>query len=132
VVPFPAGAKTLELLVDGQMVDRFETPAAGAQPQATLSVKMPAGADVAESRAQVGTIELDWGAAGLAPEGLSYDVQVSTNAGQSWQTLAIGLKQPSATVDLSGYEGKVQLRVIANSGFSSNVIDTRTVDIGPP
>jgi hypothetical protein len=76
--------------------------------------------------------ELDRGAAGPAPEGVSYDVQVSADDGQSWQTVAIGLKQPSAMVDLSGYEGKVQLRVIANSGFFSNVVDTQTINIGSP
>jgi hypothetical protein len=111
------GAEAIELLIEGKVVDRFE--AAGAPPVARAVRMVPSGpGDLALS------VELD----GPPREGQTFSVQISTDDGRSWRTVAIGLKEPSAAVDRSQFAPgqQVIVRVTATNGFTSSVLTSET------
>lgn len=56
---------------------------------------------------------------GSAAADPTYSVQISTDGGQSWATIGVGLKQPQAHIDRTLLEGaqQVQVRVTATDGF---------------
>jgi hypothetical protein len=124
VVPFVEGVASVEVLVDGTVADTYSAAPEGAVGEAELTVEQAMGAAAAGMGAQA--VTLDWSAAGAAPTGASYDVQVSTDGGASWQTVAMGLSEPRATIDLEGIDpdGQIELRVLAKDGFSQRVLDT--------
>jgi hypothetical protein len=106
-------AEAIELLVDGKVVDRFE--AAGPPPVARAVRMVSSGTgDLALS------VELE----GPPRAGQTFSVQVSTDDGRSWRTVAIGLKEPSAAVDRSQFAPgqDVMVRVTATNGFTSSVL----------
>lgn len=130
-IPFPEAAHSVELLLDGKVVDVYTAAAPGA----AASVEVTARATSEESPATgAREIELDWSDAGPAPEGLTYDVQASTDGGTVWQTVAIGLTEPHTTIDVGqfGTSGKIDIRVVANAGFSTSVVDTLSIDLAEP
>jgi hypothetical protein len=130
-IPFPEGVRALELVIDEQVVDRFSAPAPGVVPE-RAEVRITGRPPSAERVEIEGAVaRLDWSDAGPAPEGVSYDVQASTDGGQTWQTVAVGLKEPMLDIDVSqfGRRGTLEVRVIANSGFSSTVLDTLSINL---
>ncbi len=124
VVPYVEGLAAIEVLVEGNVADRFAAAAVGAVGPAELSVEQAMGA--AAVGMGPGAVTLDWSAAGPAPEGATYDIQASTDGGVSWLTLAMGLTEPQATVDLEGLvsDGPIELRVLVKEGFVQRVLDT--------
>jgi hypothetical protein len=63
--------------------------------------------------------------AGRALEGNhTYSVQVSTDDGNSWQTMSVGLKEPRYTLDRSQFRAgeEVQVRVVTTNGIQSSVV----------
>jgi hypothetical protein len=50
-------------------------------------------------------------------------LQVSTDGGQTWQTVAVGLTSPSANIDRSQFQDaeRITVRVIATNGFDNSV-----------
>ena len=54
----------------------------------------------------------------------SFAVQVSTDHGRTWQTVGVGLKEPSLTLDRSQFTPgqEIYVRVIATNGFTSSVV----------
>jgi hypothetical protein len=61
----------------------------------------------------------------------TYSVQVSTDAGRTWQTLGVGLKTPSLELDRSQFKPgqEVRVRVLATNGLQRAVIMTDTFTI---
>lgn len=59
-------------------------------------------------------------------EGATFAVQVSTDDGRSWQTVAIGLNTPAAEIDRSQYAPgqTVRVRVIATNGLERSIVMT--------
>ena len=97
VVPTFEGAASIELLVDGQVVDSH--PVGGEA--AAVGELVHAGREAAgPGEAPGGTLELRW-AAPEAPPGQRYIVQVSDDAGASWRTVAVGLAEPALTCRLT-------------------------------
>jgi hypothetical protein len=122
-LPYVDGAAELELLVDGQVVDRHpvggEVAAVGA-PMRTDSAGL--GAD-----ASGGPVELRWDAPD-APPGQRYIVQLSDDGGTSWRTIAVGLAEPAITIptdDLAADE--VMVRILATTGTGTTVVRTDSV-----
>ncbi|RVJ45882.1 hypothetical protein CN176_03625 [Sinorhizobium medicae] len=128
VVPFPEGLKTVEVVVDGKAADTFTAPDPGAL--TSLDADIQKGVEVTEKRANAVTLEIA-GGGGRTPEGVTYDVQASTDGGATWTTVGIGLTEPVTTVDISGLgaKGAVQLRVMVKEGFEQRVVDT--VEVQP-
>jgi hypothetical protein len=102
----------IELLIGGEVVDIFR---AGGAPPAVQGV----GA-VPVDRHRMGIeVSLDR----PADEDHTFSVQVSTDRGRTWQTLGVGLKEPSLAVDPSQFASQQELllRVIVTNGFVSSV-----------
>jgi hypothetical protein len=126
VLPTVAGAASIELLVDGQIVDSH--PIGGeAVPVGELvqADRMAAGLGDAPG----GSLELRWEAPD-APPGQRYIVQLSDDAGATWRTVAVGLPEPALTVppdELTGDE--ITVRVLATTGSGTTVVRTDTVPV---
>jgi hypothetical protein len=137
VLPARSDLKAIELLIGGKVAARYEAPAqinlAPSELTTTPLVQMPATAAVPSIKAL--PHQLEWSAQApdfnLSPavRGTRYDIQASGDGGQTWLTLAVGLKDPNAQVDLSMFKDipVVDVRVIANSGFESKVIAQRKI-----
>lgn len=137
VLPARSDLKTIELLIGGNVAARYEAPPqinlAPTELQVTPLVQSPA--ITVAPPAQVPSHQLQWSvqapALNLSPsiKGVRYDIQASGDGGQTWQTLAVGLSDPNAQVDLSMFKNVpvVDVRVIANVGFESRVIAQRKI-----
>ena len=126
VLPTPEGAASIELLVDGQVVDSYpvggEPAPVGELVRADREAAGPGGTPG-------GTLELRW-AVPEAPPGQRYIVQVSDDTGATWQTVAVGLAEPAVTLtsdDLKGDE--VTVRILATTGSGTTVVRTDTVPV---
>lgn len=124
-LPAPAGAATVEVLVDGQVVDSQavggEAVPAGAVAEIDLEAAGPGGSP--------GDLELRWEQPD-APAGQRYIVQLSDDAGASWRTVAIGLTEPAVSLpreELTGDE--VTVRVLATTGTGTTEVRTDTVRV---
>jgi hypothetical protein len=113
VVLAAPGAARIDLVVDDEVVDTFQ--AGGAPPRARALNAVPAGKD------ELGlALELEE----PAEEGQTFTIQVSTDSGRSWQTIGVGLPEPSTLVDRSQFSPgeEVLVRVMATNGFTSSVV----------
>jgi len=135
-LPRQADAASLELLVDDQVVDTFRP---GAAPPPLSNVRRREVEEDETAAVGVGASEdavsLEWdapvaeeegvvGEAGTSP--VTYNVQVSTDGGRTWQTVAVGLTTPTATIDRGQFQDaeSVMVRVIATNGFDNSVVTT--------
>ena len=112
------GAAVIELAIDGEVVDTFR---AGGPPPAARAVRAtPAGPGTLGI-----TADLDVPAA----EGHTFIVEISTDLGRSWQTIGVGLQEPSVTLDRSQFTPgqEIHVRVTATNGFTSSVVTSETV-----
>jgi hypothetical protein len=109
-------ARAIELVVEDQMVDTYR-----------LGGPLPS---VRALRANIGPKAIGIAADADETEG-TYSVQVSTDAGRTWQTVGIGLKTPSLELDRSQFKPgqEVHVRVIATNGLQRSVITTDTFKI---
>ncbi|WP_158835286.1 hypothetical protein [Streptomyces sp. NRRL S-350] len=115
VVPIGSDPASVELLVGGQVVDTFRP----ADPP-------PALRGARQSTAGGGRLSLDLDFGSAPPtDGQTFATQVSTDGGQTWQTVGVGLKDPMITVDRSQFPPgtEVRVRVIATNGFTSTTSD---------
>ena len=117
VIAVDADARVIELLIAGQVADIFH---AGGSPPTVRAVRRVATNDKELAIA----LDLDRS----IEENHTFSVQVSTDHGNTWQTVGVGLKEPLFTIDLSqSREGEeVQARIIATNGFSSSVVASQT------
>ena len=126
VLPTVGDAASIELLVDGQVVDTY---AVGGEP-APVGELVRADRDAAgPGGTPGGTLELRW-AVPEAPPGQRYIIQVSDDTGATWQTVAVGLAEPAVTLtsdDLKGDE--VAVRILATTGSGTTVVRTDTVPV---
>ena len=108
VIPVETRATTLELVINGRVVDTFH---AGGQAPAVSSARVVS--------AEGGEVALAWNT-GPRQAGHTYAVQASTDGGQTWQTLAVGLTEPTMNIDQTqfGHGQTVKVRVIATDGFT--------------
>jgi len=126
VLPEFEHAATVELLVDGQVVDSH--PVGGE----AVAVGEPVRADIAltgPGEAPGGALELRWEAP-EAPRGQRYIVQISDDAGASWRTVAVGLAEPAVTLPIDELTGdEVTVRVLATTGSGLTVVRTDTLPV---
>jgi hypothetical protein len=128
VIPANPAARQIELLYEGQVLDTFRS---GGGVQEISNLRREASTESALSFA--------WNHA-AATEGeadasnVTYNVQVSTDEGQTWQTVAVGRTSPDATIDRTQFEpgDRVTVRVVATDGFTSTVADTETFSVDDP
>lgn len=127
VIPAHAGARTVELRYEGQVLDTFS--GGGGAPEVS-NLRSDAATDSALSFAWDGPAE--FGETGEdAPSNVTYNVQVSTDDGQTWQTVAVGRTSPDVQIDRTQFApgSRVTVRVIATDGFTNTVADSETFNV---
>jgi hypothetical protein len=112
IIDVDPAARLVELVVGGKVVDRQSI--GGALPQ----MRPPRIESAREGLRVTGEAE--------QAEGVTYAVQVSTDGGRSWQTVALGLKTPSTEIDRRQFAPgqRVRVRVIATNGLQRSVVMT--------
>jgi len=130
LIPANPAARQIELLYNGQVVDTFRS--GGAVPEVS-NLRREASTESALSFAwNEATATLAEGEASAS--NVTYNVQVSTDEGQTWQTIAVGRTSPDATIDRTQFEPgqRVTVRVVATDGFTSTVAQTETFSVDEP
>ncbi len=104
-------SRAIELVCDNQVIDIYRV--GGPFPE------------VRTLRTEVGLERVGIVANADETEG-TYSVQISVDAGQTWQTMGIGLKTPSLEIERSQFEPgqDVRVRVIATNGLRRAIIMT--------
>jgi hypothetical protein len=106
-------AREVELLVGGGTVDTFQ--ASATPPRVRGLTREDAGPHA---------LSMAWETDAEAGDEHTYAVQVSTDNGRTWQTLAVGLATPELTIDRNQFPGaeQVQIRVVATDGFTRSIV----------
>src|SRR6266542_858921 len=112
VLPIHTDVRAIELEIEGKVVDTFRV---GGGPPAARAVH-PVAWEGPDRRVAV---EFER----AMEDTHTYAVQVSADGGRTWQTIGVGLREPTFTLDRSQYpEGQeVQVRVITSNGLTSAV-----------
>ena len=120
VVPAGPGPEAIELVVAGQVVDTFRP---GGAPPALRAARH------ASTEAGTFGLALDFDDGPRA--GQTFAAQVSTDGGDSWQTIGVGLTEPLIQIDRSQFRPgqQVQLRIITTNGFTSSTADIQTIQV---
>jgi hypothetical protein len=125
LVPAVAGAATVEVLVDGDVVDSHPVggeAAVGGLVHAERAAAGPGGA-------AGGELTLRWDTP-RAPASQRYIVQLSDDGGATWRTVAVGLTEPAITVPADELTGdQVTVRILATTGSGTTVVRTDTVPV---
>lgn len=126
-IPRLPGMKSVALLVDGAVVNRFE---AGETAPAASGARPGLAAMAGPSLNRRG-LTLDQ-AADLQPApGITYSVLVKPDTGGPWNTIAVGRPTPKVEIDRNQFAGakKADIRVLRTTGFEEDVIAEGTVDL---
>lgn len=145
LIPKLAGAAQIELLLDDRVLDTFAPSATVAAPRGVAVSRRATerratrGAGLAaETAAESLDPVISWnapaavrGTRGAAkalagPGGTAvYTVQISTDAGQTWQTIGFNLQDPEVAIDhnLLGESDKVRVRITSTNGFESSTTE---------
>ncbi|MFJ5120743.1 hypothetical protein [Kitasatospora sp. NPDC088548] len=120
VLPVGTDPASVELLVGGQVVDTFRP---GAPPPVLRGAR--------PTTAQDGNVGLDLDFGPVPQDGQTFATQVSTDGGRTWQTVGVGLKNPTITIDRSQFSPgtQVQVRVISTNGFTSSTSDIQSFQV---
>jgi hypothetical protein len=113
VIPDRPETATIELLLLGKVVDRLRV---------SKSAPMVNGVKVLAPRAEDSPLDITWEATDPDGDKLTYVVQISSDGGKTWETLAIGLKEARLTLTADQVRGRRQglIRVTANDGYHSS------------
>lgn len=124
VIPWHSDGRQLQLLIDGQVVDSYRggtmTPnVSNLRRESTTESAMSFAWDAAEDSESTN---------------VKYNIQSSTDDGQTWQTIAVGHTSPQVDIDRSQYPpgSRVSVRVIATDGFTNQIISTETFAVDEP
>jgi hypothetical protein len=100
-------------LVDGDTVDTFQA-----------SATPPGARRLRRLDAERHLLSLAWDTDARTEGEHTYIVQISTDNGRTWQTLAVGLVTPEITIDRNQFYRAESLlvRVIATDGFRSSEV----------
>ena len=113
-------ARVIEMSVAGNVVDAFR---AGATSPDVRGLR--------QTDAEGNQLSLAWETGAEAEGESTYSVQVSTDEGRTWQTLAVGLPTPDVAIDRDQFRGagNVLVRVIATDGFRRSVVTSEPLSI---
>jgi hypothetical protein len=123
-IPHISGARILELILGGKVIDTFR---AGGSSPSLRNLRVPSLrtlADVTDA-----PLTLNWEGADADNDRLTYIVQVSSDEGKTWETLAIGLTRTSLPVEIQRLRSipSLKYRVIATDGFNRTMVTSRSL-----
>ena len=74
---------------------------------------------------------LSWEHDAVAEEGTSYVVQASTDEGETWFTVGVGLKTPEFRFDAKQFPGakRIHIRILATNGFAQTVVQSEVFEV---
>jgi hypothetical protein len=125
VVPSSPAAASVEIVVNGQVVDTH--PVGGETVEVGGLLPEPALAGAGETPER--TMHLRWQTPD-APPGQRYIVQVSDDDGATWRTVAVGLAEPAVRLSRDEFAGDtVTVRLLATTGTGTTVVRTETVRV---
>ncbi len=125
-LPVPTGAASVEVLVDGRVVDSQSVGGEAVAPGAIAGSSGAAAGPGGPSEA----LELRWDQQAGAPAGQRYIVQLSDDVGGSWRTIAVGLAEPAVSVPLEELVGdEVTVRVLATTGTGPTEMRSETIRV---
>ncbi len=112
-------ARQIELVIGEKTADTFR---AGGPAQPIRDVRRSEGPTA---------MGLSWEIDAAAGEGMSYSVQASTDEGQTWFTLAVGLKTARFTFDPKQFPGtrRIHIRILATNGFTQTVAPSEVFEV---
>jgi hypothetical protein len=118
VIAVPASARSIELVVEGEVMDTFR---AAAEPPVPRTMSL--------SRVDQDVLRIEGEGVPLE-RGQTFAFQASPDGGRTWQTVAVGLAQPS--LDLQSAQPKdaqpLLIRVVSTNGFTSTVFSANPID----
>jgi hypothetical protein len=120
VLPVDPDARAVELSIAARTVDTFH--ASATRPEVRGLTRVATERD---------TVSITWETEAGTGDDHTYIVQVSTDDGRNWQTLAVGLATPEVTIDRNQFyrAENVLVRVIATDGFRSSVVTSEPLSI---
>jgi hypothetical protein len=120
IVRVDGSARAIELVLDDQVIDSH-----------TVGGSLPVVRALRLGRGAAQEIAIVSDAEPAVERGQTYSVQVSTDEGRTWQTVAIGLKRPAIDLDRSQFRAgqEVRVRVVATNGLQRSVVMSETVRI---
>jgi hypothetical protein len=106
-------ARIIQLVIAGRVADTFRAAA-----------QAPAGGASSRVAVKKDAVQLELKPGPTADAKHTYTVQASTDGGQTWYTLGVGLTDPSIRIDKGQFEAgrEVRLRVLATDGFTQSVV----------
>lgn len=140
-IPYESSMRVLELVLDGNVIDTYR---AGAPPPEIGNIRRQPAAEALSDAADTGAasdlVSFQWDVAGggaadaladAESSNVSYNVQVSADGGNTWQTVAVGRKTPDATIDRTQFPdaSHIIVRVIATNGFDNSVATTDAMPV---
>jgi hypothetical protein len=123
-VPTPAGAASIEVLVDGEVVDSRPVGGEAVPVGELLSLD-----EDSTGGAALDMLELRWNGPD-APSAQRYIIQISEDEGASWRTVAVGLTEPAVSLrrdELASDE--ITVRVLTTTGSGDTEVRTDTVRV---
>jgi hypothetical protein len=119
VLAVDTDARAIELIVAGHTVDTFRA-----------SATPPDVRGVTRVDPERHPLSIAW-ETDAETDDHTYTIQVSTDNGRTWQTLAVGLTTPEVGIDRDQFYGaeNVLVRVIATDGFRSSVVTSEPLPI---
>jgi hypothetical protein len=106
-------ARVVQLAIAGGIADTFRGAA-----------QAPSGDVSSRVKVEKAAVHLSWQPGPTADAKQTFTIQASTDGGQTWYTLGVGLTEPSIQIHKGQFEAgrEVRLRVLATDGFTQLVV----------
>jgi hypothetical protein len=106
-------ARVVQLAIAGGIADTFRAAA-----------QAPSGGVSSRINVEKAAVHLSWQPGPTVDTKHTYTIQASTDGGQTWYTLGVGLTEPSIQIHKGQFEAglEVRLRVLATDGFTQSVV----------
>ena len=106
-------ARVVQLVIAGGIADTFRAAA-----------QAPSGGVSSRVEVEKAAVHLSWQPGPTVDTKHTYTIQASTDGGQTWYTLGVGLTEPSIQIHKGQFEAglEVRLRVLATDGFTQLVV----------
>ena len=119
ILPASPEARQIELMIGETTTDTFR---AGGRVRPIKSVR---------KLKEPNAMGLSWEHDAVAEEGTSYAVQASTDEGETWFTVGVGLKTPEFRFDAKQFPGakRIHIRILATNGFAQTVVQSEVFEV---